>query len=250
MRSTMKNIKLTISYDGTKYNGWQKQKNTTNTIQGKLEALLTRMAGYEVEVHGSGRTDAGVHALGQTANFHLKEQQNPQKLLAYLNHYLPADISVTDISVVSDRFHSRLNAVRKTYRYRIGVGPVRNALEHRYIYHMDEIPDVERMQKAAALLLGEHDFMSFNSNQRMKKSTVRRIDSIEIQATNHEITIDYTGNGFLYNMVRILTGTLVEIGLGKRNPEDIPSILQAKNRQAAGVTMPPNGLMLMYVDYE
>ena len=244
------NYKIIVQYDGTRYNGWQKQKNTTNTIQGKLEALLTRMAGYEVEVHGSGRTDAGVHALGQTANFHLKEQQNPQKLLAYLNHYLPTDISVTHISVVSDRFHSRLNAVRKTYRYRIGVGPVRNALEHRYIYHMDEIPDVERMQKAAALLLGEHDFMSFNSNQRMKKSTVRRIDSIEIQATDHEITIDYTGNGFLYNMVRILTGTLVEIGLGKRNPEDIPSILQAKNRQAAGVTMPPNGLMLMYVDYE
>ena len=108
------NYKIIVQYDGTRYNGWQKQKNTTNTIQGKLEALLTRMAGYEVEVHGSGRTDAGVHALGQTANFHLKEQQNPQKLLAYLNHYLPADISVTDISVVSDRFHSRLNAVRKT----------------------------------------------------------------------------------------------------------------------------------------
>lgn len=244
------NYKIILQYDGTRYNGWQKQKNTTNTIQGKLETLLSRMAGYEVEVFGSGRTDAGVHALGQTANFHLREAKDPNELLAYLNHYLPADISVTKLTVVPERFHSRYNAIRKTYRYRIGIGPVRNALEHRYLYHMEEIPDVSRMQAAAALLLGEHDFMSFNSNQRMKKSTIRRIDSIQIQADAHEITIDYTGDGFLYNMVRILTGTLVEIGLGKREPDEIPSILQAKKRQAAGVTMPPNGLILLHVEYD
>ncbi|MDO5411052.1 MAG: tRNA pseudouridine(38-40) synthase TruA [Lachnospiraceae bacterium] len=243
------NYKIIVQYDGTRYNGWQKQKNTKDTIQGKLEVLLSKMTGYPVEVHGSGRTDAGVHALAQTANFHLKTKQEPAELLHYLNRYLPADISVTDVQSVSERFHSRLNAVSKTYRYRIGIGPVRNVFERSYIFHMEETPDVTRMREAAAYLIGEHDFMSFNSNQRTKKSTVRRIDSIEIRSCANEITIDFTGNGFLYNMVRILTGTLVEAGLGKRAPEEIPAILSAKNRQAAGITMPPCGLTLVEVRY-
>lgn len=242
------NYKIIVQYDGTRYNGWQKQKHTTETIQGKLETLLTRMNGCSIEVHGSGRTDAGVHALAQTANFHLNAKIDPQKLLRDLNQYLPADIAVTEVSIVPERFHSRLNAVQKTYRYRIGIGPVRNVFERRYIYHIDETPDISRMQQAASYLIGEHDFASFCS-RRTKKSTVRRIDSIDIRSTDQEITIDYTGNGFLYNMVRILTGTLVEIGIGKRNPENIPEILQAKNRQAAGITMPPDGLILMKVLY-
>ena len=244
------NYKITVQYDGTRYFGWQKQKTTDQTIQGKLEAILSRFCGQEIEVHGSGRTDAGVHALSQTANFHISKKTDPDELLHYLNQYLPADIAVTSVTPAPERFHARLNAVRKTYRYRLGIGPVKNVFERHYIHHLEQIPDVEAMKEAASYLIGEHDFKSFNSNQRMKKSTVRRIEAIDFHVSDSEIAIDFTGNGFLYNMVRILTGTLLEVGLGKRKASDIPSIIEAKNRQAAGITMPPEGLILINVEYE
>ena len=245
------NYRLTIQYDGTRYNGWQRQNNTSSTIQGKLEAILTRMAGCEVEIQGSGRTDAGVHALAQVANVHLPDSLSlrPEELLRTLNQYLPADIAVTDVSPASERFHARLNARQKTYRYRLGIGPVRNVFERNYICPVEGPLDLSAMNRAAGYLKGEHDFRSFQSNPRMKKSTIRRIDEISICEFPGEVRIDYTGNGFLYNMVRILTGTLVEIGQGKRSPEEIPSILHAKNRQAAGITMPPGGLILLEVRY-
>ena len=220
-----KNIRMTLEYDGSRYDGWQKQGNTDNTIQGKLEAVLFKWTGQEVEVHGSGRTDAGVHARGQTANFHIEEKFCPSAAAAmeYMNRYLPEDIRVIDAKEAPERFHSRLSAVRKTYAYYV---------------------------ETAGYLLGEHDFKSFCSNKRMKKSTVRRIDQIGIHADGTKVVFTYTGNGFLYNMVRILTGTLLEVGLGKRRPEEMKAVLEARNREAAGATAPPEGLFLMQVEYD
>lgn len=246
-----KNVKLVLEYDGSRYDGWQKQGNTDNTIQGKLEAILTKWSGEETEVHGSGRTDAGVHAKGQVANFHIEESVCPHAKEAknYLNRYLPEDIRVLKAEFVSDRFHSRLLAVRKTYAYVIETADKKNVFERKYVYGLGEKPDTAAMRTAAGYLIGEHDFRSFCSNKKMKKSSVRRLDEIRIEEQGTKLVITYTGSGFLYNMVRILTGTLLEVGLGKRRPEDMVKILEAKNREAAGVTAPAEGLFLMDVEY-
>ena len=172
-----KNIKLILEYDGSRYDGWQKQGNTDNTIQGKLEAILKKWTGEETEIHGSGRTDAGVHAKGQVANFHVDAKicPKPEDAKVYLNRYLPDDIRVLEAKEVSERFHSRLNAVRKTYSYTVETADKKNVFERKYVYGLGERPDVERMRSAASYLLGEHDFKSFCSNKKMKKSTVRRL---------------------------------------------------------------------------
>lgn len=247
-----KNIKLILEYDGSRYDGWQKQGNTDNTIQGKLEAILEKWTGEETEIHGSGRTDAGVHAKGQVANFHVDAKicQKAEEAKIYLNRYLPDDIRVLEAKEVSERFHSRLNAVRKTYSYTVETADKKNVFERKYVYGLGECLDVERMRTAAGYLLGEHDFKSFCSNKKMKKSTVRRLDSIEIVERGSQVSFVYKGNGFLYNMVRILTGTLLEVGLGKRRPEEMQTILAAMNREAAGMTAPPEGLFLVNVEYE
>lgn len=247
-----KNIRMTLEYDGSRYDGWQKQGNTDNTIQGKLEAVLFKWTGQEVEVHGSGRTDAGVHARGQTANFHIEEQFCPSAAAAmeYMNRYLPEDIRVIDAKEAPERFHSRLSAVRKTYAYYVETADRKCVFERKYVYGLGRELDIPAMEKAAGYLLGEHDFKSFCSNKRMKKSTVRRIDQIEIHADGTKVVFTYTGNGFLYNMVRILTGTLLEVGLGKRRPEEMKAVLEARNREAAGATAPPEGLFLMRVEYD
>ena len=244
------NCKIIIQYDGTRYDGWQKKTNTDNTIQGKLEKILTRMSGYPVEVHGAGRTDAGVHALGQTANFHLKEPADPAQVRTYLNRYLPDDIEITDIAEVPKRFHSRLNADNKTYVYRIGTDESKSVFNRKYRYHYGEHLDVELMERAASCCIGSHDFKGFCANKRMKKSTVRTLNAITFEQKEHDLEIAYTGNGFLYHMVRILTGTLIEIGGGKRPPEDIKKILEGKDRQLAGFTAPALGLTLLKVRYE
>ena len=247
----MKNIRIIMEYDGGRYDGWQKQENTAETIQGKLEAVLSRLAGEPVEVHGSGRTDAGAHAKGQTANFHLKEEVCPNAAFAmeYLNRYLPEDIRVLSADEVPERFHSRLSAKRKTYAYFVETGDKKAVFERRYVYGLGKRLDVKKMRRAASYLMGEHDFKSFCSNKRMKKSTVRSLEQIEIREDGTKLVFVYTGNGFLYNMVRILTGTLLEVGLGERQPEDMKKILQAKDREQAGVTVPAEGLFLMHVDY-
>lgn len=246
----MLNVKMLIQYDGTRYEGWQVQKTTEDTIQGKLENVLTRLFGYDVEVIGSGRTDAGVHARAQVANFHIKERRDLAELCKEVNHFLPEDIAVLEMHYVEERFHARYYAISKTYRYRIHYSPASAVFERKYVYtYLDRPLDVERMRRAAVFLLGEHDFKSFCSNKHMKKSTVRRIDAIEIQDNGRELTIDYTGNGFLQNMVRILTGTLMEIGWGDKEPEDIRRILDAGNRAEAGFTAPACGLTLMEVRY-
>ena len=235
------NYKMILQYEGTRYNGWQRQGNTDQTIQGKLETLLGRLTGEEVEVQGSGRTDAGVHARGQVANFHLKIPRQPEQLMEELNRYLPADIGVLELTRAPERFHSRLSASGKLYRYQIWMEGKADVFSRR-----------EAMEEAAGLLIGERDFKSFCGNRNMKKSTVRQLRRIDIRPVwrGKALEIDYEGNGFLQQMVRILTGTLIEVGLGKRSAGEMTQILEAKNRQAAGVTAPAQGLCLMQVMYE
>lgn len=245
-----RNIKLTISYDGTKYNGWQKQGNTDNTIQEKLEVLLGKMTGEEIEIHGSGRTDAGVHAKKQVANFHTNSVLSCEEMLEYINEYLPKDIAVHTVEEVEERFHSRLWAEKKTYEYRIINSKISDVFNRKYSLQIAETLDVEKMREAAKLLLGTHDFIGFSSNKRMKKSTVRTLFQIDITESNDIITISYCGDGFLYNMVRILTGTLIEIGLGKRKMESIPLIFEEGKRANAGYTAPARGLFLSNVVYK
>ena len=245
----MRNIKITIAYDGTRYNGWQRQDNTDNTIQGKIEGLLSRMTGEAVEIHGSGRTDAGVHSLGQVFHFHTECSMTTEDIMTYMNEYLPMDIGVLKVENTFERFHSRLNVKQKTYCYHIWNSPIPNVFVRKYSYHIPEKLDIKKMEQAAEYLLGSHDFKSFCSNKRMKKSTVRRIEAICFEKEGEMLKIRYKGNGFLYNMVRILTGTLIEIGKGERGPEDMKRILESLDREQAGFTAPAHGLFLENVEY-
>lgn len=245
----MKNYKITVQYDGTRYKGWQVQKSTEDTIQGKLQHVLETLVKHPVEVIGSGRTDAGVHASGQIANFHIEDGYCEEEIMRWLNELLPGDIAVTEICEVEERFHSRYQAEKKMYRYRIHTSIVPNVFERKYVYEYLMPLDIERMRKAADFLIGTHDFKAFCGNKKMKKSTVRRIYQIEIEERNSEISIVYTGNGFLQNMIRIITGTLIEIGDGRREPEEMIQILESKDRSRAGYTVPPQGLILEQVTY-
>ena len=245
-----RNIKLTIAYDGTRYNGWQKQGNTENTIQGKIERVLSSLLEEEIELHGSGRTDAGVHAKAQVANFHTSSDISLEDISTGLTMYLPNDIAVYHLEEVPIRFHSRLNATSKCYYYRIWNSYVPNVFEHRFLDQVEQHLDVDKMREAAKKFEGTHDFKGFCSNKRMKKSTVRTIYSIEIEQDREEIILKFTGNGFLYNMVRIITGTLIEVGIGKRKPEEMEALIVSKNREEAGFTAPAQGLCLKSVSYE
>ena len=273
---------MTLEYDGSRYDGWQKQGNTDKTIQGKLEQILFKMTGEEIEVHGSGRTDAGVHARGQVANFHIDwkklEVQEKRELeknagnqagQGYVQRVggdgtgrnmedarqqfageLIQDIAVLSCEVAPERFHSRLSAVRKTYCYQLEMGPKKDVFQRNYYYGLGERLDVSAMKAAAGLLTGTHDFKSFCGNKKMKKSTVRTIEKIEFEQSGSRLHIYFTGNGFLQQMVRILTGTLIEVGQGKCAPDKITRILDAQDRQAAGPTAPAQGLFLVNVGYE
>lgn len=243
------NYKLTIQYDGTRYDGWQRQGNTTNTIQGRLEETLSRLTGETAQVHGAGRTDAGVHALGQVASVRLSGGWAPGELMDQLNRYLPQDIAVVDALEADGRFHARLSAVGKTYRYSIRLGCVPDVFRRRYQLPVEEPLDLPAMEESARLLTGRHDYRSFCSNRRYKKSTVRTVDTIALRREGAVLTITYHGDGFLYHMVRILTGTLLEVGLGLRPAGSMPDILAALDRQAAGPTAPAQGLTLVSVDY-
>lgn len=241
---------MILQYDGSRYDGWQKQGNTDNTIQGKLESILFKLNGSPVEVHGSGRTDAGVHAKAQVANFHMDTSMEEEGIRAYFNQYLPEDIAVLSVAIVPDKFHSRLNAVEKTYLYQIEMAPKKDVFERKYLYGLGKRLSIKRMEKAAAYLLGEHDFKSFCANKKMKKSTVRTISNITFEREGSRMLIRFTGDGFLYHMVRILAGTLIEVGLGDRKPEEMKEILLKLDRQAAGFTAPPEGLFLEEVSYK
>lgn len=246
----MRNIKITISYDGARYNGWQKQGNTKNTIQEKLENLLSRMTGESLELHGSGRTDAGVHAYAQVANFHTKDSRPVEEMRKYMEQYLPEDIILTGICEVGERFHSRLHAKRKSYVYRIDNALYPDVFQRRYLLYEEKKLDLEKMRQAARYFLGEHDFAAFCSGKKGKKSTVRRIDAVDLEKNGNEIQITFTGNGFLYHMARIMTGTLIEAGRGERSPESVKEALESGDRQKAGFTAMPHGLYLKSVEYD
>ena len=242
------NYKLTISYDGSRYYGWEHQPGK-DTIQGKLESVISKLTGTETEVIGAGRTDAGVHAKGMVANAVITTNLSEQELKDQINRYLPDDICVTDLKIAAERFHARYKAVGKTYRYTCYYGENKPVFDRKYLYRLDQEPDLEKMIKAAGYLTGEHDYASFCSNPKMKKSTVRIVDKIEIKKKSGYITFTYHGTGFLQHMVRILTGTLLEVGYGKRTPESIPELIEATDRKLAGFTAPAQGLCLISVDY-
>ncbi len=245
----MRNIRMILQYEGTRYQGWQKQIETSNTIQGKLEELLSKMTGEAVALHGSGRTDAGVHARCQVANFHTDSDLKEIEILNYVNRYLPEDIRVLSVEEVDGRFHSRLHAREKTYLYRVHNDVIADVFTRRFTYLFSETLDVEVMRRAAVLLCGTHDYSSFCANKRMKKSTVRTISEIRVERVGKEIQMTYRGSGFLHHMVRIMTGTLLEAGTGRREPESMAELLALKDRKCAGMLVPGQGLMLVDVRY-
>ena len=244
----MRNLRLDLCYDGTRYRGWQRLGDSDSTIQGKLEQALSRILGEPIEVSGSGRTDAGVHARGQVANFHCISSMPAEEILSALRRYLPEDIGVICCREVSERFHARLNAREKTYCYRIWNSDDPCVFQRRFVAVMPEELSLEQMRRGAEWLLGEHDFSAFCGNPKMKKSTVRSIYAIDIRRVGQEVQISVTGNGFLHNMVRILVGTLVEVGRLERPAESLPRLFGAR-REQAGFLAPPQGLCLEEVRY-
>ena len=245
----MQNYKLTLCYDGTKYKGWQRQGNTDNTIQAKLETLLSRLLGAPVEVSGSGRTDAGVHAYCQVCSFRASTDMSAEDLLSALRRYLPEDIGAVSLTKAPPDFHARLSCREKSYLYRIWNSDLPNVFSRRYTYTFPDELNLDEMRRAAAYLTGRHDFTSFCANKRMKKSAVRELRSIEINEHEEELRILLTGDGFLYNMVRIIVGTLIEVGTGAKSADDIPDMLGAQDRSRAGFTAPAQGLALYEVKY-
>lgn len=245
----MKNYRMTLCYDGTRYCGWQRQKNTSESIQEKLEAALEKMCGKRVDTAASGRTDAGVHAKGQVVSFKADTALSADEIRDYLNKYLPKDIAVTEASEADERFHARLSSKRKTYLYRINDSGISNVFERKYVYDVDFKLDEEKMRDAARPLLGKHDFRAFSSLKKMKKSTVRTIYDINVARNGGEVDIFITADGFLYNMARIITGTLIEAGSGRRGRASVEEALLKKERALCGYTAPPEGLTLLSVEY-
>lgn len=243
------NYKIILSYDGGRYEGWQRQKGRL-TIQETVEQCIGSLCGETVKVTASGRTDGGVHAMAQTANFHTTHKLEMELFKVQCNERLPEDIKIVEAEPVDKCFHSRYDAVEKTYCYTVDTRERPRVFTRRYAYGVSEKINILQMQQAAELLMGTHDFRSFTSEKRKEKDTVRNLKSIVIQEENGYIRFYFTGEGFLYHMVRILTGTLLEIGTGKRKKEEIPEIFQAKNRFQAGFMAPAHGLMLMEVRYE
>lgn len=245
----MRNIRLDLCYDGTRYRGWQRQPGVENTIQGKIEKALSRILEEPIEIYGSGRTDAGVHALHQVASFHCESTMPTEEMLKALRHYLPEDIGVLGLKQAGDRFHARYNALKKTYRYRIWNSEMPCVFERRFVT-VEEMPlDVAAMAKAAGYFLGQHDFSSFVNHKSSKKSGVRQIYALNVVRSGPYIDITVNGNGFMRNMVRILAGTLIEVGMGQRDPDSIPQLFAEGVRAEAGFLAPPQGLALVEVEY-
>lgn len=243
------NYKLTLCYDGSRYKGWQRQKNTDNTVQGKVETVLSRIFEEKTEVSGCGRTDAGVHARAQVCSFRASSALSCTEIMAALRKYLPEDIGAVSLEEADERFHARLSCKEKTYVYRIRNSESPNVFERRYTYHFPARLDAEKMRRAAEYLKGTHDFLPFSSVKNAKKSTVRTVSDIEIIQTDDMITLRFTGDGFLYNMVRIMVGTLIEAGEGKREADSIPEIFTRNDRELAGFTAPAQGLFLWECKY-
>lgn len=245
----MRNFRLLITYDGSRYRGWQRLPGQDMTIQGKLETALSRILGEEIEVIGSGRTDAGVHARGQVANFHCENPMAPEEILWQLRRYLPEDIGICSCEEASPRFHARLNAKAKTYVYRVWNSESPCVFDRRYVYQLPEPLDIPAMEEACGQFLGEHDFSAFCANSQMKKSKVREIYGFSLEQIGEELRFTVRGNGFLYYMVRIMVGTVLEVGQRRRRCQEIPHLFTVGKREAAGYTVPAKGLCLMEVEY-
>lgn len=250
-----KNIRLILQYDGSRYNGWQRRPGDEKTIQFKLENVISRMLGAEVDVIGSGRTDKGVHALMQVANFHIPVnavQYTCQEMQEYINAHLPKDIAVIGLQEAPAAFHARFHCTKKTYAYRIDNREVQDVFQSKFRTHIRPDLDIKAMEKAASYFVGQHDFTAFTTKKGKHKSAIRDIYAITVETERGNpgfYTIRVSGNGFLYHMVRIIAGTLIEIGLHKKAASDIPAIFLAKERAMAGYTAPPEGLVLEQVLY-
>ena len=245
----MRNIKLIIEYDGKSFNGWQKQPDKLN-IQGEIEKAIGEITGEKIDLIASGRTDAGVHSLGQTANFKTSSEISIEKFAIAINSKLKKSIVVKSAEEVDERFHSRYSVKSKMYRYTINHSQMGTALYRDMEYHFPFELDVEKMKQAAKLFEGEHDFKAFKASGTSSKSSVRTIYKAEVIQKDDRIYIELTGNGFLYNMVRIISGTLLDVGIGKINVNEISEIIESKDRKRAGKTLPAHGLCLVKVMYE
>lgn len=248
----MKNFKLTIAYDGAKYKGWQKLggDDADKTVQGKVEAVLSKCFSRTIEVNGASRTDAGVHAYEQIANFKVKSQVHPREIALYLRTYLPEDISIKNVQEVDEQFHARFNAKSKTYVYQIWSSEVLDPFKRKYVWHIAKKLDLEAMNIAAKAFIGTHDFTTFTNAKSKKKSMERTIQDIEIQKEGGMLTIRITGDGFLHNMVRKMVGMLVEVGLGEIRPERVAEAVEAKDRALNSPLAPAQGLFLEKIKYE
>jgi len=244
----LRNLKLTLAYDGTRLVGWQRQAEG-DSVQGLLEDALARFEGSPVTVHGAGRTDAGVHALGQVASVHLTCTHDVTTLTRALNAQLPEDVRVLAIEEMSADFHARFNARSKTYRYQIRHGTIADPFERAYVWHMPERLDVDGMSRGASAVVGRHDFAAFQSIGSPTRDSVRTVTRSVITDADGRLTYEIAGDGFLRYMVRAIVGTLVEIGRGFREPESMASLLRGSARGDAGPTAPPHGLFLVRVDY-
>lgn len=242
------NIKLTLQYDGTAYHGWQIQKNAV-TIQETLKNAIKKITAEDVNPVGCGRTDTGVHAENYVCNFHTSSSIPPEKFPYALNSVLPCDIVCLGAQAAEEDFHANRDALGKRYIYRILNRPFPDAFLCRYAWHVKYPLDIEKMRQAAAAFTGEHDFIGFASSGFSVKTTVREIYSLDAAREGDIITIDISGSGFLYNMVRIIAGTLAETGGGKINPSDMADIIASRDRNRAGITAPPQGLCLKEVFY-
>lgn len=248
----MRNLKMAIQYDGSRYKGWQKQNqkgSDVSTVQDKIEKVLSKMTGEEIQVIGCGRTDTGVHAENYIANFKTDSTFSVDDMMNYLEEYLPDDIVVKSIKDTSERFHARYNVKSKTYVYRINNNKFRNVFNRKYSYHIDEKLDLAEMKRASEVLVGTHDFQSFTALKPNTKPTVRTINYINITENNGLVEVEVNGNSFLLNMVRIITGTLIEVGMGKLKVSDVERILNEKKRSEAGPIAQAKGLFLKDVQY-
>lgn len=245
----MKNIRMKVEFDGSRYSGWQRLGDDDNTIQGKLETLLYKMTSNEINVIGCSRTDRGVHSIGLVCNFHIDTCMNIYEIEEYINRYLPDDIVCYDLAEVDEKFHSRYNAKSKIYRYTIDNKKYQNVFTRKFTKHIPDTLDLNLMREASGYLTGTFDFAAFTTMKSKKKSSVRTISYINISVENEYIYIDFKGDGFLHNMIRIITGTLIRVGLKEITPKDVKTILDSKTRSIAGPMVEGKGLCLMDVLY-
>ncbi len=246
----MNNYKLTIQYDGNRYKGWQRLGDSDSTIQGKIEKAISVLIGEQIEIIGSSRTDAGVHALQQVANFKTVQELTTERIMSFLNHYLPPDISVIQVEQVDERFHARFHATEKTYLYKIWNREYSQPFLRKYSMHVVKPLDIEKMKQAAAHFIGEHDFTAYANAKSKKKDSVRTIHQLELSEQDGMIELRVTGNGFLYNMVRKMVGTLIAVGLGEKQPNDVPGFIQSKDRSQTGGMADAEGLYLEEIRFK